>query len=64
MFIDYFRWLRFPLTGPRKVEPIERVQKEFPLEKQEQQEEEKEEQDNCKPESEPRRPGSILSIWV
>jgi len=63
MIYDYFRWLNFPLISRYKVEPIERIQKEFNLEKQEQQKKDQEEKPEAKEKLEHKK-GSRLSIWV
>ena len=58
MIYDYFRWIWWPKLTYRKVEPIESISKEFPMEKQD--------QDNRQPEHKQKKhePGQRLSIWV
>ena len=66
MITDYLRWLRLPIAKHYKVEPVEPIAKEFPLEKHEEPESQKEE------ELEPEEPSEEqqtterkrLSIWV
>ena len=61
MIYDYFRWFHWPRLTYRKVEPVEPVDKEFPMEKHGQHENAEEQP---KKEQEQKRPGQILSIWV
>jgi len=58
MIYDYFRWIWRPKITHRKVEPIEPISKEFPMEKQD--------QDGSQPEhkQEEHKPGQRLSIWA
>tara|TARA_B100000424_G_C22720728_1_gene391471 strand:- start:333 stop:533 length:201 start_codon:yes stop_codon:yes gene_type:complete len=66
MITDYLRWLRLPIAKYYKVEPVEPIAKEFPLEKYEEPESQKEK------ELEPEEPSEEqqtterkrLSIWV
>lgn len=66
MITDYLRWFRLPIIKRNKVEPIEPIAKEFPLEKYEEPESQKEK------ELEPEEPSEEqqvterkrLSIWV
>ena len=64
MIYDYFRWFHWPKLIYRKVEPVDNIQKEFPLEKREEPEREDNSEDHPKHEQERLRPGRILSIWV
>lgn len=66
MIYDYFRWFHWPKLTYRKVEPVDRIQKEFPLEKREEPEQESlEEQTTCNSEKdEDQSKRKRLSIWV
>ena len=66
MIYDYFRWFHWPKLTYRKVEPVDNIQKEFPLEKREEPEREKpEEQITNSPENDELQPKrKRLSIWV
>ena len=66
MIYDYFRWFHWPRLTYRKVEPVDNIQKEFPLEKQEEPEGgSSEEQDNPSSKNdEPQPKRKRLSIWV
>ena len=66
MIYDYFRWFHWPRLTYRKVEPVDKIQKEFPLEKREEPEREKpEEQTTHNPENDEHQPKrKRLSIWV
>ncbi len=66
MIYDYFRWFHWPKLTYRKVEPVDNMQKEFPLEKREEPEREKpEEQITNSPENDELQPKrKRLSIWV
>ena len=66
MIYDYFRWFHWPKLTYRKVEPVDNIQKEFPLEKREEPERETTEEQTThgskNDELQPKR--KRLSIWV
>ena len=64
MITDYLRWLRLPIIKYRKVEPIEPIAKEFPLEKYEEPEQQKEEEQDKPSEEQRTTERKRLSIWV
>ncbi len=64
MITDYLRWLRLPIDRYRKVEPIEPIAKEFPLEKYEEPDQQKEEEPEEPSEEQPTTERKRLSIWV
>jgi len=63
MIYNYFRWLNLPYINRYKVNPVEKVRKEFPLQKQEHQEEDQEKKPRSQ-EKEEHKVHTRLSIWV
>ena len=64
MIYDYLRWLRINFVNRYRVQPIEKVGKEFPLDKKDQ-----EESQDDKPAESPEKKktpakNGRLSIWV
>tara|TARA_E500000331_G_scaffold352676_1_gene401745 strand:- start:3046 stop:3240 length:195 start_codon:yes stop_codon:yes gene_type:complete len=64
MITDYLRWLRIPMIKYYKVEPVEPIAKEFPLEKHGEPESEKEEAPEEPSKDQPVEKRKRLSIWV
>ena len=66
MIYDYLRWIRINLVNRYRVQPIEKVGKEFPLDKQDQKEsqEEKEAKGPGRERPKTAADNGRLSIWV
>ena len=64
MITDYLRWLRLPIAKYYKVEPVEPIAKEFPLEKHEEPEPQKKEDHEEPTEEQQTTKRKRLSIWV
>jgi hypothetical protein len=68
MITPYFQWLRWPVRGYSKVEPVSPVSKDFPEDPSEiitiEPEPEIEKQLPKEPNEKPSKVSSRLSIWV
>ena len=64
MITDYLRWLRIPIIKYYKVEPVEPIVKEFPLEKHGEPESQKEDDSEEPSEEKSTDKRKSLSIWV